>query len=98
MYREDNVTDRMCQKWFVKFLGTVDIFAKYFFAVGLSYALEEFSSTPGLYPLGTNSRRYPTYSKYRNQQSLEKIKNVSIILWKKMKWTFWPSRYYMDTF
>ena len=23
--REGAVTDRMCQKWFVKFLGTIDI-------------------------------------------------------------------------
>ena len=41
MYREDNVTDQMCQKWFVKFLGTVDIVAKWFFTVELSYALED---------------------------------------------------------
>ena len=25
---EDAVTDQMCQKWFVKFLGTVDLLAK----------------------------------------------------------------------
>ena len=67
VYGEGAVTDPTCQKWFVKFLGTVDIFAKYFFAVGLSYALEEFSSTPGLYPLEANSRRQPTYSKYPDQ-------------------------------
>ena len=29
------------QKWFVKFLGTTDILAKQFFAVGLFYALED---------------------------------------------------------
>ena len=28
MYGEGAVTDRMCQKWFVKFLGTTDILAK----------------------------------------------------------------------
>ena len=38
--REGAVTDRMCQKWFAKFLGTVDILANLFFAVGLCYALE----------------------------------------------------------
>ena len=27
------------KKWFGKFLGAIDILAKYFFAVGLSYAL-----------------------------------------------------------
>ena len=26
--REGAVTDQMCQKWFVKFLGTIDIVAK----------------------------------------------------------------------
>ena len=25
---EGSVTDRMCQKWFAKFLGTIDILAK----------------------------------------------------------------------
>ena len=28
MYGEGTVTDQMCQKWFVKFLGTIDILAK----------------------------------------------------------------------
>ena len=27
VYGEDSVTDRMCRKWFAKFLGTVDILA-----------------------------------------------------------------------
>ena len=36
VYGEGAVTDRMCQKWFVKFLGTIDILAKQFLAVGLS--------------------------------------------------------------
>ena len=38
---ERAVTDQTCQKWFAKFLGTFDILAKQFFAVGLSYALED---------------------------------------------------------
>ena len=29
------------KKWLVKFLGTIDILAKLFFAVGLSNALED---------------------------------------------------------
>ena len=33
------VTDRKCQKWFAKFLGTTDILDKQFFAVRLSYVL-----------------------------------------------------------
>ena len=41
VYEEGVVTDRMCQKWFAKFLGTTDILAQYFSAVGLSYALED---------------------------------------------------------
>ena len=28
VYGEGAVTDRTCQKWFVKFLGTIDILAK----------------------------------------------------------------------
>ena len=41
VYGKGAVTDWMCQKWFVKFLGTVDIVAKWFFTVELSYALED---------------------------------------------------------
>ena len=35
------VTDQTCQKWFAKFLGTIDILYKEFFAVGLYYALKD---------------------------------------------------------
>ena len=28
VYGESAVTDRTCQKWFAKFLGTIDVFAK----------------------------------------------------------------------
>ena len=28
VYGEDAVTDQTCQKWFVKFLGTIDILGK----------------------------------------------------------------------
>ena len=41
VHGEGAVTDRMCQKWFVKFLGTIDILAKQFSAEGLSSALED---------------------------------------------------------
>ena len=41
MYGEGAVTDQMCQKWFVKFLGTIDILAEQFFAVGLYYTLKD---------------------------------------------------------
>ena len=68
VYGEGAVTDQMCPKWFVKFLGTIDILAKKLFAVGLSCSLEDvFSITPGLYPLEANSGRYPTYLNYPNQ-------------------------------
>ena len=39
--REGAVTDWTCQKWLVKFFGTIDILTKYFLAVGLPYALED---------------------------------------------------------
>ena len=41
VYGEGVVTDQTCQKWFGMFLGTTDILAKLFFAMGLSYALED---------------------------------------------------------
>ena len=40
VYGEGAVTDWTFQKWFSKFLGTIDILAKWFFAVGLSNALD----------------------------------------------------------
>ena len=39
--REGAVMGGMCQKWIAKFLDTMVILAKWFFAVGLSYALED---------------------------------------------------------
>ena len=53
-YREGAVTDQMCQKSFAKFLGTTDILAQYFFAVGLSYALRDVQQHP--WPLPTRSQ------------------------------------------
>ena len=41
VHEKGPVTDRTCQNWFAKSLGTIDIFAKQFFAVGRSYALED---------------------------------------------------------
>ena len=41
LYGEGVVTDQTCQKCFVKFLGTIDVLAKWFFAVELCYALED---------------------------------------------------------
>ena len=37
---EGAVMDQTCQRWFAEFVGTIDILAKEFFAVGPSYALE----------------------------------------------------------
>ena len=51
---EGAVTDQTCQKWFAKFLGTIDILAKKFFALGLSYALENVEQHP--WPLPTRSQ------------------------------------------
>ena len=39
VYGEGAITGQTRQKWFVKFLGTTDILAK--FAVGLSYTVED---------------------------------------------------------
>ena len=42
VYGEGAVTDRMCQKWtFAMFVGNIYIMAKKFFAVGVSYALQD---------------------------------------------------------
>ena len=47
---EGAVIDWICQKWFAKCLGTTDILAKIFLAVGLSYALEDVKQHPSLLP------------------------------------------------
>ena len=54
MYAEGAVTNQMCQKWFVKFPGGIDILAKQVFAVGLPYALEDVQQRP--WPLPTRSQ------------------------------------------
>ena len=41
VHGEGAVADQICQKWFVKLLGTVDIVAKALFDVGLSHALQD---------------------------------------------------------
>ena len=37
MYGEGAVTDRMCQKWFAKFLGTIDIFGQIILCCGTAF-------------------------------------------------------------
>ena len=64
---EAAVTDRTGQKWFEKVLGTTDILVNNSLLWGCFMHWKMFSSTPGLYPLEANSRRWPTYSKYPNQ-------------------------------
>ena len=41
VYEERAVIDWIWPTWFTKFLGTIDILAKEFFAVGLCYSLED---------------------------------------------------------
>ena len=59
VYGEGAVTDQTCQKWFVKFLGIVDILAKEFFAVELAVLRTGrcLAAPLGLYPLEANSGR-----------------------------------------
>ena len=64
---EGAVTDRGCQKWFEKFLGTVDIWPNNSLLWGCLMHWKVVSSTPGLYPLEANSGRQLIYSKYPNQ-------------------------------
>ena len=67
VYGKGAVTDWTCRKWFAKFIGTIDILAKKFSAVGVSRALEDAQQHPSLYPLESNSGRQPTFSKQPNQ-------------------------------
>ena len=57
VYGECVVTDRMCQKWFAKFLGTIDVWLNNSLLWGCLMHQTMLSSTPGLYPLEANSRR-----------------------------------------
>ena len=54
LYGEGALTDGTRQKWSEKFPATIDILAKYFFAVGLSYVLEDVKQHPR--PLPTRSQ------------------------------------------
>ena len=54
---EGAVTDQMCQTWFVKFLGAIDILANNSLLWGCLMHWKAFSSSPGLYPLEANSGR-----------------------------------------
>ena len=56
-YGEGAVTDQMCQKSFVKVLGTVDILANNSLLWGCLMHWKMFSNTPGLYPLEANNGR-----------------------------------------
>ena len=57
VYGEGAVTDRMCQKWFVKFLVLLTLWPNDSLLWGCLVHWKMFSSTPGLYPLEANSRR-----------------------------------------
>ena len=56
VYEEGAITDQMCPKWFDKFLGTDYILPhnKQFFAVRLTYALEDIQQLS--WPLPTRSQ------------------------------------------
>ena len=64
---EGAVTDRTCEKWFAKFLGTVTFWPNNSVLWGCLTHWKMFSSTPGLYPLEANSGRQLTYSEYPHQ-------------------------------
>ena len=54
---EGAVTNGICQEWFAKFLGTIDILLQAYLK-----HWKMFSNTPGLYPLEANSGRQPYVS------------------------------------
>ena len=57
VYGEDAVTDQMCKKWFVKFLGTLTFWPNNSLLWVCLMYWKMFSSTPGLYRLEANSGR-----------------------------------------
>ena len=95
VYGEGAVTDQMCQKWFAKFLGNIDILAKQFSAVVLSYVWENVQQHP--WPLPSRSQQRETADILRYSKSLKllvKMKNVLFILRKKCNRLFGqPNKY-----
>ena len=86
------MTDQMCRKWFVKFLGTVDILAKQFFTVGVSYALKQVQQHPGLdhqKPIEVDGQH--TQNIQINKVVCKNENNVSFIF---TMWTFWTTQYF----
>ena len=68
VHGEGAVTDGTCQKWFVKFLGTIDILAKCNSLLwGCLLHWTMFSSTPGLDSLEASCGRQLRYLEYPNQ-------------------------------
>ena len=83
------MTDRMCQKWFVKFLGTTDILATSL----LGAVLRIGRRFP--WPLPTGSQRQDIGDSQHTQNIqintvMVKMKNVSYLT-ETIKWAFWPT-------
>ena len=69
VFGEGVVTDPMCQSGLQSFLVLLTFWPNNSLLWVCLRHWEMFSRTPGLYPLGANSRRQRTSSKYPNQLS-----------------------------
>ena len=82
VYGEGAVSDRTYQKWFAKFLGTVDISAKQPFAAGLSMPWKVFSSPR---PLPTGSHEREIVGTLKISKSIKLLLNMKNV-------AFWPTQ------
>ena len=90
MYGEDAVTDQMCQKWFVKFY-TGDFLLDDGPWLGRPVEIDS-DQSEALMEKNQHSTTWEITNILKISKSIKllvKMKNVSFILWKKTKWTFW---------
>ena len=94
LYEKGAVTDRMCQKWIVKFLGTTDIFGQVILCCGavlhIGRCLAAPLASPHYKPIAGDSG-------HTQNIQINKIvgKNEKCIFcfMEKTIWTFWPMQY-----
>ena len=93
MCGEDAVTDRMCQKWFAKFCaGDFSLDDAPWSGRQVEVGSDQIET------LNEHDQHYTMWEIAnilkisKSIKLLVKMKNVSFILWKKPKWTFWPTQ------
>ena len=93
LYEEGAVTDRMCQKWIVKFLGTTDIFGQVILCCGAVLHIGRCLAAPLASP-----HEKPIVAESRHTQNtqintdISKNEKMCLFLYRETKRTFGPTQ------